>query len=142
MAPNRDAVRAELLAQHEGLIVLLRLAEDAGRRLLAGAFVEVELEERLTALRNALEYHNQRELALLGPLLAELDQRGPRLVSRMLEEHIEEHELFFERLRGPAREVATRLPELAELLEAHMMAEERTFLSPEVHRAFGAHELN
>ncbi|MEO8702775.1 MAG: hypothetical protein ABI867_22210 [Kofleriaceae bacterium] len=47
----------------------------------------------------------------------------------MLEEHLAEHAAFWELLCGSRAEVAGRIEELAEELEAHMVAEERTFLS-------------
>jgi hypothetical protein len=48
----------------------------------------------------------------------------------MLEEHVAEHAAFWDLLAGPASEVAARMDELLEELDAHMAAEERTFLSP------------
>jgi hypothetical protein len=48
----------------------------------------------------------------------------------MLEEHVAEHAAFWELLSGTQAEVAERIGELAEELDAHMAAEERTFLSP------------
>ena len=55
---------------------------------------------------------------------------GSLMVDRMLEEHVAEHAAFWELLSGTQAEVAERIGELAEELDAHMAAEERTFLSP------------
>ena len=48
----------------------------------------------------------------------------------MLEEHVAEHAAFWEMLTGSTVEVAARMDELIDELDAHMAAEERTFLSP------------
>jgi hypothetical protein len=48
----------------------------------------------------------------------------------MLEEHFAEHTAFWETLAGSAADVASRMDDLVDRLDAHMAAEERTFLSP------------
>ena len=48
----------------------------------------------------------------------------------MLEEHVAEHSAFWDYLKGTRGEVADKISDLAEELDAHMAAEERTFLSP------------
>ena len=70
----------------------------------------------------------------MAKVLAGTDRWGAKLVDRMAEEHIAEHAAFWELLSGTRTEVVARICELAEELDAHMAAEERTFLSPEVVR--------
>jgi hypothetical protein len=52
----------------------------------------------------------------------------------MFEEHAAEHASFREAMTGSALAIAARMAELAEDVDAHMAAEERTFLSPGVLR--------
>jgi hypothetical protein len=47
----------------------------------------------------------------------------------MMEEHRAEHAVIRAALTGTDRDVAHRVADLRELVEAHMAAEERTFLS-------------
>jgi hypothetical protein len=55
---------------------------------------------------------------------------GSLLVDRMLEEHVAEHAAFWEILSGTRGEIADPIDDLADEIDAHMLAEERTFLSP------------
>ena len=50
----------------------------------------------------------------------------------MLEEHAGEHVAFQAALTGTDHEVAAGMADLCEEVDAHMAAEERTFLSPGV----------
>ena len=50
----------------------------------------------------------------------------------MLEEHVAEHAAFRELLVGTAEDVAARMDDLVDELDAHMAAEERTFLNAAV----------
>jgi hypothetical protein len=70
------------------------------------------------------------ETAVIVDLLQGPAAWGSLLIDRMLEEHVAEHAAFWELLSGTQAEVAERIGELAEELDAHMAAEERTFLSP------------
>jgi hypothetical protein len=78
--------------------------------------------------------HNAFELSVLEPMLREADAWGPARVARMIEEHGAEHEALEELLAGTTEEVALRFDDFAELVDAHMAAEERTFLSTQVLR--------
>jgi hypothetical protein len=49
---------------------------------------------------------------------------------RMREEHVAEHAAFWELLSGTPDDIAARIDDLVEEIDAHMLAEERTFLSP------------
>lgn len=81
-------------------------------------------------LRDEFSDHNQTETAIIGELLHGPAAWGSLLVDRMLEEHVAEHAAFWELLTGTRGEVAARIDALAEELDAHMAAEERTFLAP------------
>ena len=59
---------------------------------------------------------------------------GTVLIDRMLEEHVAEHATFWTLLAGSVDEVAGRIDDLIDEIDAHMAAEERTFLSPAVLR--------
>jgi iron-sulfur cluster repair protein YtfE (RIC family) len=136
---DRNTVRNTLLAQHE------RIREDVAecRRLSelfrAGEPVAAELDVALAQLRADFDEHNRTETSLLLPLLLHASEgshtRGTLLAERMLEEHAAEHAAFWQRIDAPRNEVAANMGELMEELEAHMAAEERTFLSPLILRA-------
>jgi iron-sulfur cluster repair protein YtfE (RIC family) len=127
---NAEQTRLQLLAQHDRLRAHLetctRLARFSGGDDLAGS----ELDEALAALREELAAHNQAEAAIIGELLRGPAPWGKLLVDRMFEEHVAEHAAFWELLSGTRAEVAARIDELADELDAHMAAEERTFLAP------------
>jgi iron-sulfur cluster repair protein YtfE (RIC family) len=109
------------------------------KQFRAGEPVAVELELALARLRADFDEHNRTETGLLLPLLLHASQgrgtRGTLLAERMLEEHAAEHAAFWQRIEAPHHEVAANIEELADELEAHMAAEERTFLSPLILRA-------
>jgi len=127
---NATEARTTLLAQHEELRFLLdtcvRLAQDQ----YPGEPVTAELDQALAELRDQFAAHNQIESAAIVDLLQGPAAWGSLLIDRMLEEHVAEHATFWELLSGTQAEVAERVGELAETLDAHMAAEERTFLSP------------
>jgi iron-sulfur cluster repair protein YtfE (RIC family) len=136
---DRNTVRNTLLAQHgrirENVAACSRLSE----RFRAGEPVAGELDLALAQLRADFDEHNRTETGLLLPLLLHASQgqgtRGTLLAERMLEEHAAEHTAFWQRIDAPRHEVAANMDELIEELEAHMAAEERTFLSPLILRA-------
>lgn len=132
MEPSR--ARALILEQHERLRRLLTETQALADRVLAGGGGVAALEQQLELLRTAFWDHNQSEEALLEPILRLDFAWGPARIARMLEEHGAEHAAIREALAGGALEVAARLVELVEDIDAHMAAEERTFLSPGVLR--------
>lgn len=132
MEPSR--ARASILEQHERLRQILGDTQVIAERVLAGEGLVRELEQQLEILRTAFWDHNQSEEALLEPILRLDYAWGPARIARMLEEHGAEHAAIREALSGSALEVAARMAELAEDIDAHMAAEERTFLSPGVLR--------
>jgi iron-sulfur cluster repair protein YtfE (RIC family) len=132
MDPTR--ARAVLLAQHDRLRRLLMVAQAVADRVLGGEGVVAELHPHLDALQAAFAEHNASEEELLEPILRLDFAWGPARIARMLEEHAAEHASFREAMSGPALEIAGRIAELIEDIDAHMAAEERTFLSPGVLR--------
>lgn len=126
--------RAQLLREHDALRFLVSDALAVAAALRRGEAVADDLRRALDALLEAFVAHNQSEEAVLEPILREHPAVGAARVARMFEEHVAEHAAFRATIAGDVLEVATRLDELAEDLDAHMAAEERTFLSPGVLR--------
>jgi iron-sulfur cluster repair protein YtfE (RIC family) len=127
MTPSQ--AREKLLAQHGRLRADLARCCALASGVRHGEPVEA-LDAVLTQLRFDFVEHNATETAVVRPLLKDSPEWGAVLLDRMLEEHVAEHAAFWELLIGTAAEVATRMDDLAEELDAHMAAEERTFLSP------------
>ncbi len=125
-----NEARTTLLAQHEQLRLLLDTCTRLARQQRAGEPVTAELDEALAELRDKFADHNQMETAVIADLLQGPAPWSSLLIDRMLEEHVAEHAAFWELLSGTQAEVAERIGELADELDAHMAAEERTFLSP------------
>jgi iron-sulfur cluster repair protein YtfE (RIC family) len=125
-----EEARTTLIAQHDRIRAHLNGCSMLGRRLRNGEPIQVELDEALAVLRSDFNEHNATESELIRPLLHDSPGWGTVLVDRMLEEHVSEHAAFWELLSGSAEEVAARIDDLVDELDAHMAAEERTFLSP------------
>ncbi len=123
-----------LLQQHARLRDLASAALSAAARRLAGDRPSSEFHQSIVDLRRALAEHNVCEEAFLDPLLRADKTVGAARVRRMMEEHIAEHAAFSAALEGDDLEVARGISDLVEELDAHMQAEERTFLSPAVLR--------
>lgn len=137
MAENRmdpSQARAHLLAEHAKLRAALARAERIAAEALAGATVAVQLHEVLQQCRDLFAAHNESEERLLGPILLQDPAWGQARIDRMLEEHRAEHAEMRAALTGTDNDVAARVADLRELIEAHMDAEERTFLSRAVLR--------
>lgn len=124
-----EQIRSRLLAQHEQIRGHLDACVRLARELRAGVAVGSELDLILSLLRSEFQEHNTVESTAIGKLLHGPSAWSSLMVDRMLEEHLAEHAAFWELLCGTRAEVAGRIEELAEELEAHMVAEERTFLS-------------
>jgi iron-sulfur cluster repair protein YtfE (RIC family) len=122
------------LREHERLRGIMGDALALAGRARDGTGSWSELQRVLDELRDAFAEHNASEEALLVPILGEDATIGPARIARMIEEHAAEHAAFRAALAGAPEEVAIRLEELAEEIDAHMAAEERTFLSPGVLR--------
>jgi hypothetical protein len=123
-----------LLAEHDRLRRLLTDTAEVAVRVLAKERSLDHFEDLLAAVRSAFAEHNASEETLLEPILRLDLAWGPPRIARMLEEHGAEHTSFRAALERPALELAGEMSELVELIEAHMEAEERTFLSPGVLR--------
>lgn len=127
---SASEIRAKLIAQHDHLRVHLGACVRLARLLRVGEHVGVELDFELALLRDELAEHNATEGAAVAQLLHGPSAWSSLMIDRMLEEHIAEHAAFWELLAGTRSEVAGRIEDLAEEIDAHMAAEERTFLSP------------
>jgi len=127
---NATEARTLLLAQHARLRVQLDVCTTLARMYRSGHRVGNQLDLELWRLRDELDQHNQVETTIVGDLLHGPAAWGSLLIDRMLEEHIAEHAVFWDFLSGTRAEVAEKIDDLAEEIDAHMVAEERTFLSP------------
>ena len=127
---DADAARRLLLGQHQQIRDHLESCSALARQLLAGAPVQWELDAALAQLRHGFAEHNMTETDLVRPLLRDSPGWGTALIDRMLEEHVAEHAAFWALLSGSVSEMAERMNDLIDELDAHMAAEERTFLSP------------
>lgn len=129
-----SVARQRLLQQHDALRRQLRAACEVAARVRAGTAGAAELTGFVRALKAGFVEHNQLEETWLGPLLRDTDSYGEVRIARMLGEHVEEHFAFVSFLDRPADQVTAGLDDFAEEIEAHMDAEERTFLHPAVLR--------
>ena len=127
---NASETRSKLLAQHEQLRSHLEVCTRLAALFRSGSPVDVALDVALTRLRMDFTVHNETESAAVASLLHGPSAWGSLLVDRMLEEHHAEHAAFWGLLSGSLADVATRIDDLADELDAHMAAEERTFLAP------------
>ena len=129
-----ESARTRLIAQHDKIRMHLSECSELARQLRTGHLVEVELGAALERLRADLTEHNATEADFIRPLLDDSPNWGTLLVDRMGEAHIAEHAALWGMLVGSTSEVAARMDDLVDDLDAHMAAEERTFLSPLVLR--------
>jgi hypothetical protein len=127
---NATEARTTLLAQHERIRELLQVCTSLAGRARDDQEVVRELDRALVELRDTFAQHNQDESAIIGELLRGPAAWGALLVDRMLEEHVAEHAAFWDILSRSSTEIVDRIGDLAEELDAHIAAEERTFLSP------------
>jgi len=123
-----------LLAQHENLRELLRDSLQLAEAMGEGTVAPERLASRLDELRGAFAEHNSLEASLLEPLISSGDAWAPARLARMIEEHGAEHLAFTAFFAQSLAGMAHGLVDFAEDVEAHMAAEERTFLSPSVLR--------
>lgn len=127
---SAEKTRLLLLAQHARLRDYVDSCTRLARLYRAGESTGEELDNALDVLREEFTLHNDTESAVIAELLHGPAAWGSLLIDRMLEEHAAEHAAFWDLLSGTRGEVAGRIDELADELEAHMAAEERTFLAP------------
>ena len=127
---SAETTRLLLLGQHERLRTDVAACVRLARRFRTDGAGGEELDVALDQLREAFDIHNEAETTVIRQLLHGPAAWGSLMIDRMLEEHVAEHVAFFEMLAGTRSEIAARIDDLAEELEAHMAAEERTFLAP------------
>ena len=132
---DAETAGQQLWAQHEQIRRHLAECSALGRRLREGEPVAIELDAAVSRLRSAFDDHNTDETRLIRPLLEGSPDWGGRLLDRMIEEHLAEHAAFWQLLGESLDEVAARIDDLIDEIDAHMAAEERTFLSPFVLRS-------
>ena len=125
-----EATRLQLLEQHARLRQHVEECARFARLYLAGDVFGAELDRALERLRDEFTAHNATETRVISQLLHGPAAWSSLMIDRMLEEHIAEHAAFWELMTGTRAEIATRIDDLADELEAHMAAEERTFLAP------------
>lgn len=126
-------VRRALLAEHAQLRELLDQLEEVAGRVRTGLDVPARLGRLVDSFRQTLETHNENEETFLEPMLRELDSWGPIRADRLLREHVDEHIDMLSLIDSPDPEMlASTIPVFAELLRAHIMQEEKSFLSAEL----------
>ncbi len=127
---SAERTRQRLLAQHDRLRDHIQTCTRLARFFRAGMTSGTELDLELAALRDEFSLHNEAETTVIRTLLHGPAAWGSLMIDRMLEEHLAEHAAFWELLAGTTAEMAARIDDLADELDAHMAAEERTFLAP------------
>jgi iron-sulfur cluster repair protein YtfE (RIC family) len=126
---DANTARNLLVSQHQAIRESLADCLGIAKRVRANEASELELEFALEVMRAKVYEHNLTESELIRPLLASTQQWGDRLIDRMIDEHLAEHVAMWTVLNQPAIVVAVELDGLAEDLDAHMAAEERTFIA-------------
>ena len=135
MEPSK--ARKVLLFQHDEL----RHALESTLRICdlvtsGGAASARTLRDAIEKVSDLFALHNATEEALLAPLLREDYAWGQLRIDRMLEEHKAEHAEITAALSmdGALADAAARVRDAIEMIDAHMAAEERTFLARSVLR--------
>lgn len=122
---------AQLAAQHDALRDMMDRCEELLGEVDAGRCGPLQLTREVARLRLAFEGHNTFEEQLLRPLLRQTDPFAAARIERMIEDHVNEHRTM--QLRLGSRDT-TDLRDVIETLRAHLDAEERYLLSPQVLR--------
>ena len=122
---------AALSRQHADLRERIARCEQHADDYEAGQQEPTQKLQEVTALRAAFDEHNQFEERALRPVLLDTEWLGAVRVSRMVEDHVEEH-------RAIRREfdprTAYELRAVLTSLRAHLDAEERYLLTRKVLR--------
>jgi hypothetical protein len=120
----------ELKQQHEALRQIMDHCEQLADDLDRGGALAIELTRAVAKLRLAFDAHNKFEEDLLRPVLRDIDAFGAVRIEEMIADHVDEHRAMRRHLEGPTAELRATLYEL----RAHLVAEERYFLSSRVLR--------
>ncbi|TMQ04313.1 MAG: hemerythrin domain-containing protein [Deltaproteobacteria bacterium] len=129
--PTPATALDELADQHAMLRELMERCEDLADAVDAGAQDASQLLDEVARLRAAFDAHNQFEEQLLRPLLLDADWMGAVRVSRMVEDHVEEHRAL---RRGIRATPTSELRDVIADLRGHLTAEERYLVSRKVLR--------
>jgi hypothetical protein len=132
--PSLTAALAELTTQHAALRAQIAHCEQLADQLDAGLTEPAVLLTQITTLRRAFDTHNQLEERMLHPLLLDADWHGAVGIARMVDDHIEEHQLIRRSISpelGPTTTAALR--DVLTNLRDHLATEERGWLAR--HRA-------
>jgi hypothetical protein len=127
-SPSR--LLTELVHQHTVLRTMIDNCELLADQFDAGTALASALTREVAKLRVSFDAHNAFEEQLLRPVLREADAFGEVRIEQMLQDHIDEHRAMRRHLDGPTAELRAALYEL----RAHLVAEERYFLSSRVLR--------
>jgi hypothetical protein len=120
-----------LADQHAKLRDMMGRCEELADSLDAERIAPAPLLREVARLRLAFDAHNQFEEELLRPVLLDAEWLGAVRVSRMVEEHTQEHRSMRQQLgSAPTAELRAVIA----TLRAHLADEERTFLSGRVLR--------
>jgi iron-sulfur cluster repair protein YtfE (RIC family) len=122
---------AELVAQHARLRGMIDRCEQLADGLDASSVEPAQLVTEVAQLRIAVDAHNQFEERMLDPVLIDAGWLGAVRVSRMIEDHVEEHRALRRELDTSA---SAELRDVLASLRTHLGTEERYFLTPKVLR--------
>lgn len=120
-----------LAAQHATLRERIDRCDELADEVDAGTADAAPLLREVAQLRIAFDEHNQFEEQLLRPLLLDVEWMGAVRVSRMVEDHVEEHRAM---RVGLAATPTSDLRGVLASLREHLATEERYFLSRKVLR--------
>jgi hypothetical protein len=120
-----------LAAQHANLRERIDRCDELADQVDAGTGAVSDLVGEVARLRAAFDEHNRFEERLLEPLMLDADWLGAVRVSRMVEDHVEEHR---EMRQGLAATPTGELRGVLASLRDHLATEERGFLSRKVLR--------
>src|SRR5262245_29381688 len=128
MTPSQ--LLAAVLRQHADLRDRIWRCEQLADDLDAGGPDPSQLLHEVNALRIAFDEHNQFEERMLRPVLLDIGWLDAVKVSRMVDDHVEEHRAIRRELAG----AASGLRGILASLRDHLDGEERYFLARNVLR--------
>jgi hypothetical protein len=120
-----------LAAQHAVLRERIERCDALADEVDIGMTEPGQLLEEVAQLRGAFDEHNRFEEQLLRPLLLDVEWLGAVRVSRMVEDHVQEHRAM---QLGLGATPTAELRRVLASLRDHLSAEERYLLSHSVLR--------